>query len=82
MDSDASSRVPVKESETVSGFQIGVVLIGISITLPLLYSAGELVQGIGLSKAIIAALTGALILSLMSIPAAIVGKAATPFLYI
>lgn len=73
MDSDASSRTPVDESETVSGFQIGVVLVGISITLPLLYSAGELAQGIGLSKAIIAALTGALILSLMSIPAAIVG---------
>ena len=73
MDSDASSRTPVDDSETVSGFQIGVVMIGISITLPLLYSAGELVQGIGLSKAIVAALSGALILSLMSIPAAIVG---------
>ena len=73
MDHDASSRIPVDESEAVSGFQIGVVLIGISITLPLMYSAGEVVQGIGLSKAIIATLTGALILSLMSIPAAIVG---------
>lgn len=73
MDHDASSRTPVDESETVSGFQIGIVLIGISITLPLMYSAGELAQGIGLSKAIIATLTGALILSLMSIPAAIVG---------
>jgi cytosine permease len=73
LDHDASSRTPVDESETVSGFQIGVVLIGISITLPLMYSAGEVVQGIGLSKAIIATLTGALILSLMSIPAAIVG---------
>jgi cytosine permease len=73
LDHDASSRTPVDESETVSGFQIGIVLIGISITLPLMYSAGELAQGIGLSKAIIATLTGALILSLMSIPAAIVG---------
>jgi len=73
LDHDASSRTPVDESEAVSGFQIGVVLIGISITLPLMYSAGEVVQGIGLSKAIIATLTGALILSLMSIPAAIVG---------
>lgn len=73
MDHDASSRTPVAESETVSGFQIGVVLIGISITLPLMYSAGELALGIGLGKAIVATLTGALILSLMSIPAAIVG---------
>ena len=69
----ASSRVPVDPSEAVSGFQIGIVLIGISITLPLMYSAGELAQGIGLGKAMLAAVIGALILSLMSIPAAIVG---------
>ena len=48
MDSDASSRTPVAESEAVNGFQIGVVIIGISITLPLMYSAGELANGIGL----------------------------------
>jgi len=73
MDHDASSRTPVDESETVSGFQIGVVLIGISITLPLMYSAGELATGTGLADGMIAAFTGALVLSLMSIPAAIVG---------
>ena len=70
---DAASRTPVDPSEAVSGLQIGVVLIGISITLPLMYSAGELAQGIGFSGAITATLAGALILSLMSIPAAIVG---------
>jgi len=73
MDPDGSARTPVAESEAVSGFQIGVVIIGISITLPLMYSAGELVRGIGLSKAIIAVVVGALILSLMSVPASIVG---------
>ena len=73
MDSDASARTPVADAETVSGFQVGIVIVGISITLPLMYSAGELVRGIGLSQAIIAAVTGALILSLMSVPAAIVG---------
>ncbi len=73
MDSDASSRTPVAESEAVNGFQIGVVIIGISITLPLMYSAGELATGIGLSNAIIAVVIGALILSLMSVPASIVG---------
>jgi len=73
MNSDASARTPVADAETVSGFQVGIVIVGISITLPLLYSAGELVRGIGLSQAIIAAVTGALILSLMSVPAAIVG---------
>ncbi len=74
MDSDASARTPVADEESVSGIQVGIVIVGISITLPLLYSAGELVRGIGLSKAIIAAVTGALILSLMSVPAAIVGS--------
>ena len=73
MSQGASSRVPVDPSEAVSGFQIGVVLVGISITLPLMYSAGELAQGIGLGKAMVATIIGALILSLMSIPAAIVG---------
>ena len=73
MSSGASSRTPVDPAEAVSGFQIGVVLIGITITLPLMYSAGELAQGIGLARGITAAVTGALILSLMSIPAAIVG---------
>jgi cytosine permease len=73
MSSGASSRTPVDPAEAVSGFQIGIVLIGITITLPLMYSAGELAQGIGLAKGIVAALSGALILSLMSIPAAIVG---------
>jgi len=73
MNSDASARTPVPASESVSGFQIAVVIIGISITLPLMYSAGELAQGIGLSKAIIAVVAGALILSLMSVPASVVG---------
>ncbi len=70
---DANARTPVDPAEAVSGLQIGIVLIGISITLPLMYSAGELAQGIGFSDAVIATLIGALILSLMSIPAAIVG---------
>jgi len=70
---DADARTPVDPAEAVSGVQIGVVLIGISITLPLLYSAGELARALGLRDAVRAALIGALILSLMSIPAAIVG---------
>ncbi|MEO0436432.1 MAG: cytosine permease [Pseudomonadota bacterium] len=70
---DADARTPVDSSEAVSGLQLGTVLIGISITLPLMYSAGELAQGIGFKKAALAALIGALVLSLMSVPAAIVG---------
>ena len=70
---DANARTPVDPAEAVSGLQIGIVLIGISITLPLMYSAGELARGIGFGNAVIATLSGALILSLMSVPAAIVG---------
>lgn len=73
MDSDASARTPVADAESVSGFQVGIVIVGISITLPLLYSAGELARGIGLSRAMIASVAGALILSIMSVPAAVVG---------
>lgn len=73
MDADASSRTAVAQSETVSGVQIGIVIIGISITLPLMYSAGELALGAGLADAMLATFAGALILSLMSVPAAIVG---------
>jgi len=73
-DHDASARTPVVEADAVSGFQIGVVLIGISITLPLMYSAGELARGIGLGRAVVATFAGAMVLSLMSIPAAIVGQ--------
>ncbi|MEM6300218.1 MAG: cytosine permease [Pseudomonadota bacterium] len=70
---DADARTPVDSSEAVSGLQLGTVLIGISITLPLMYSAGELAQGIGFKQAALATLIGALVLSLMSVPAAIVG---------
>jgi cytosine permease len=70
---DANARTPVDPAQAVSGLQIGIVLIGISITLPLMYSAGELARGIGFKSAVVATLSGALILSLMSIPAAIVG---------
>lgn len=73
MSSVANSRTPVPKSEAVSGFQIGIVIIGITITLPLMYSAGELARGMGLSKAIIATVCGAMILSIMSVPASIVG---------
>ncbi len=74
MKSVASSRTPVPAEETVSGFQIGVVIIGISITLPLLYSAGELAEGVGFANGVLAVIAGALILSVMSVPASIVGQ--------
>ncbi|MFK7830265.1 MAG: cytosine permease [Congregibacter sp.] len=70
---DANSRTPVDPAEAVGGLQISIVLIGIAITLPLMYSAGELAQSFGFRRAVIATVIGAVILSLMSVPAAIVG---------
>ena len=70
---DANARIAVEEHDCVSGVQIGIVIIGISITLPLMYSAGELARALGLWRAIAATLIGAAILSLISIPAAVVG---------
>ena len=67
---DRAVFTPSQSKTDLTTFQIGVVLVGISITLPLMYSAGELAQGIGLGKAMVATIIGALILSLMSIPAA------------
>lgn len=73
MDSDASARTPVDESETVNGIQVGLVIIGIALTLPALYSGGELARNVGLARGITAVVIGALILSIMSVPAAIMG---------
>ena len=67
MDHDASSRTPVDTSETVNGLQIGVVLVGISITLPLMDYPGWTTpdvqrrrtgSGIGLGSAVAALIGG------------------------
>lgn len=44
---DADARAPVSPAEAVSRLQIGIVLVGISITLPLMHSAGELARAMG-----------------------------------
>lgn len=65
---------PVPEAKTVSGWQVGCVVIGIAITLPGLYSGGEITQTLGLSKAFWALAIGAAVLSIMSIPTSIIGQ--------
>ncbi|MEM9289505.1 MAG: cytosine permease [Pseudomonadota bacterium] len=65
---------PVPEAETVSGWQVGFVIIGIAITLPGLYSGGEIAQALGLSKALLALIFASAVLSIMSIPTAILGQ--------
>ncbi len=66
-------REPVPDDRSVSGFHVALVCIGITITLPGLYGGGELAMGLGLRQAILAVLLGAAFLSLLSVPAAIVG---------
>ena len=70
---DESARTAVTQDETVPGWSVGLVLFGICLTLPTLYTgaitAGQLgfvntAKAIGLASAVLA---------LMSIPAAIVG---------
>ncbi len=67
------TRSPVPEVETVGGLQIAMICMGITLTLPALYTGGELAAGLGLSRAVAAVVVGALLLGLMSIPAAVVG---------
>lgn len=68
------ATTPVPEAQTVSGWQVGLVIIGIAITLPGLYSGGEVAQVLGLKKALLALIFGAAVLAIMSIPTAIVGQ--------
>jgi cytosine permease len=71
---DDHLRDPVPEAETVPGWQIGLVCIGIGVTLPGLYAGGELARGLGLLPALAAVVLGSSLVALMSIPAAIVGR--------
>ncbi len=70
---DAHTTEPVPESETVSGVQVGMVCIGIAITLPALYTGGAIATGLGLGPGVLAMLLAAALLSLMSVPSALVG---------
>lgn len=65
---------PVPEEKTVSGWQVGCVIVGIAITLPGLYSGGEISQTLGMETAFYALLVAAAVLSIMSIPTAIIGQ--------
>lgn len=69
----AHTRTPVPEAEAVPGLQVGLVCVGIAITLPALYTGGEIARGLGLGQGSLAVLVAALLLSVMSVPSGIVG---------
>ena len=70
---DRSARTAVPFEETVSGWSVGLVLFGICLTLPTLYTGASLVEQLGFLGTSQAVLIASLVLALMSIPAAIVG---------
>lgn len=70
---DESARVPVREDETVSGWSVGMVIFGICLTLPTLYTGAITAEQLGFIGTAKAVGLASLVLSIMSIPAAIVG---------
>ena len=70
---DESARAPVQEHETVSGWSVGLVLFGICLTLPSLYTGAITAQNLGFIGTAQAVGLASLVLAMMSVPAAIVG---------
>lgn len=70
---DESARIPVREDETVSGWSVGMVIFGICLTLPTLYTGAITAEQLGFIGTAKAVGLASLVLSIMSIPAAIVG---------
>ena len=70
---DESARAPVQEHETVSGWSLGLVLFGICLTLPSLYTGAITAQNLGFIGTTQAVGLASLVLAMMSVPAAIVG---------
>ncbi|MCG8412899.1 MAG: cytosine permease, partial [Pseudomonadales bacterium] len=70
---DESARTAVREEETVSGWSVGVVVFGICLTLPTLYTGAFTAEQLGFMGTAQAVLVASLVLAMMSIPAAIVG---------
>lgn len=70
---DESARLKVAEEETVSGWSVGMVIFGICLTLPSLYTGALSAQKLGFYGTFQAIGIASLVLASMSIPAAIVG---------
>jgi cytosine permease len=70
---DESARLKVREDETVSGWSVGMVIFGICLTLPSLYTGAAAAHNLGIIGTAQAIGIASLVLASMSIPAAIVG---------
>lgn len=71
--SNAHSTTPVPEDQSVSAFRVSLVMVGIAFTLTGLYTGSELGASLGLRAGIQASMIGGIVLTAMSVPAAIVG---------
>ena len=70
----AHPHAPVPLEESVPGYRVAVVCIGIAFTLTGLYMGSEIGLALGWHRGVRAAIIGSTILAAMSIPAAIVGS--------
>jgi cytosine permease len=69
----AHSTAPVPLSESVPGYRVALICVGIAFTLTGLYVGSDLALTLGLGAAIRATIIGSLVLCVMSVPAAVVG---------
>jgi len=69
----AHSMQPVPDAESVPGYRVAIVCVGIAFTLTGLYMGSEIGLEMGWRRGVYAAVVGSIILAVMSIPAAIVG---------
>lgn len=67
------SRTPVPQQQTVNGFRIAAIIIGVVITVPVLVAGAEVGGGLGLRAALEAFVTGGILLAALGTVTAIVG---------
>jgi cytosine permease len=70
---NAHSTVPVPLDQSVPAYRVALISVGIAFTLTGLYTGAELATALGLHVAVRAIVLGSLILTVMSVPAAVVG---------
>jgi cytosine permease len=70
---DAHSTTPVPPDQSVSAFRVSAVMVGIAFTLTGLYTGSELASTLGLALGVRVTILGSVVLTVMSVPAAMIG---------
>ncbi len=71
---DADATSPVPPDRSVPAYRVCAVMLGVAFTLTGLYTGSELAMSLGLAVGIKAAVLGSIVLTVMSVPAAMVGS--------